>query len=171
MEYWVTLAGYLLTFISAVLVAWLKIKSDEKKAKAEIESSNKRNINEFKAEQTKVMQEFKTNIEGKIDEMNKNITQNYGDLQKEVGEMKAVNQETMAVLHEKLEEQNRRISAHNNVIERTYNLEKLSVQFAEIQKSADAKMEEMKISQSEIVKSVGRLQDKVLDFTMAFAKQ
>lgn len=65
------------------------------------------------------------------------------DFKQILAQQKADSEKTIAIMDLKIEELTKQVSAHNNLITRTYDLEKLAVQYDAILKSLEKRIEKI----------------------------
>lgn len=65
------------------------------------------------------------------------------DFKQILAQQKADSDKTIAIMNLKIEELTKQVSAHNNLITRTYDLEKLAVQYDALLKSLEKRLEKV----------------------------
>jgi hypothetical protein len=65
------------------------------------------------------------------------------DFKQILAQQKADSDKTIAIMNLKIEELTKQVTAHNNLISRTYDLEKLSVQYAEILRNIEKRIDKL----------------------------
>lgn len=65
------------------------------------------------------------------------------DFKQILAQQKAESDKTIALMQCKIDELTRQVSEHNNLIKRTYDLEKLSIQYAEILRNIEKRIDKI----------------------------
>lgn len=82
-------------------------------------------------------------------ELQNTQNQKFEELKSQVSDIKASNQQTMAVMQLSLDNLTKQVEKHNSVIERTYHLEERMSVVEEKQKVANHRIEDMEKAKSE----------------------
>lgn len=93
-----------------------------------------------KYQQNKTLQEVNERHDKEFQEFKEDHAQSISDIKLLLSEVRAEDQSHIALLTERIDVLSDRVEKHNNVMEKVYDLQTLAVKYAEIQKSVDEKL-------------------------------